>query len=62
MKNIFHISHFNTQKIILITDEKYGDIINSSTYHLDRYFEFHLDNYPSKIPKDLKMRAIEEDQ
>ena len=42
--------------------KKYGDIINSSTYPLDRCFEFHLDNYPSKIPKDLKMRAIEEDQ
>lgn len=55
-RTVIHVSHFNTQKILLITNEQiqYGNIISSSTYRLDRMLEFHLDTYPSKIPEDVK--------
>lgn len=41
---------------------KNGNITSSSTYHLNRMLQIHLEDYPNKIPNDLKMRVIQEDQ
>lgn len=41
---------------------KNGNITSSSTYHLNRMLQIHLEDYPNKISNGLKMRVIEEDQ
>lgn len=36
---------------------KNGNIASSSTYHLNRMLQIHLDDYPKKIPNDLKNKS-----